>query len=330
MNRKLLTAALTLTACAPAPPLVEDVTLTMNENESAPLAGVLQYSADLSVRPRFTLSSEGEEDIVVTDAPANASGPTPLLGMRADREYTVSVSFEPEAGGAAVPGGDFTLTTPPLPDDFPPIEVTTIRPARMEPGYQFVPTMRWTKRGPDREFGLVFALDAAGEVVWYFRTDKSVNDVKRLPNGDLIYLAGRDGRMVQEGSPEDLRRQPRDLFVASFFGGSSLVAGERTGNFLRCADWAFPVREGGEDGPATVVLLPDELEVAAPGSGDLQGTVRSVALRGGVGVVEVSPEGGSVPSLWALASPGPLPSPGDPVGVRFRQPPFHCIQERRM
>ncbi len=197
MNRKLLTAALTLTACAPAPPLVEDVTLTMNENESAPLAGVLQYSADLSVRPRFTLSSEGEEDIVVTDAPANASGPTPLLGMRADREYTVSVSFEPEAGGAAVPGGDFTLTTPPLPDDFPPIEVTTIRPARMEPGYQFVPTMRWTKRGPDREFGLVFALDAAGEVVWYFRTDKSVNDVKRLPNGDLIYLAGRDGRMVQ-------------------------------------------------------------------------------------------------------------------------------------
>ena len=128
--------------------------------------------------------------------PIAASGPTPLLGLRADHEYAITLNFETESG-QTFPGGEFSLTTPPLPDDFPPIEITTLRPARMEPGYQFIPVMRWTKRGPDREFGLVLALDSAGEIVWYFRTTKSVNDVKRLPNGDLIYLAGRDGRMVQ-------------------------------------------------------------------------------------------------------------------------------------
>jgi arylsulfate sulfotransferase len=67
----------------------------------------------------------------------------------------------------------------------------------MEPGYQFIPVMRWTERGPDRGFGLVLALDGAGEIVWYYRTNKSVNDIKRLDNGDLIYLAGRDGWMIQ-------------------------------------------------------------------------------------------------------------------------------------
>jgi len=197
MTRKLITAALFLTACAPAPPVIEGVTLKMNPNESAPLAGVLEYSADQAVRPRFTLSSEGEADIVISDAPAAQSGPTPLLGMRPEREYKVSVSFEPAAGGAAADGGTFTLSTPALPDDFPPIEVTTLRPTRMEPGYHFIPVMRWTERGPDREFGLVLALDSAGEVVWYYRSDRTVNDVKRLSNGDLIYLAGRDGRMMQ-------------------------------------------------------------------------------------------------------------------------------------
>lgn len=187
---------LLLAACAPAPPLIEGVRLELNANEHAPLAAVLHYTADQPLRPLFTLHHASDPDVQIQDAPIAASGPTPLLGLRADHEYAITLNFETESG-QTFPGGEFTLTTPPLPDDFPPIDITTLRPARMEPGYQFIPVMRWTKRGPDREFGLVLALDSAGEIVWYFRTNKSVNDVKRLPNGDLIYLAGRDGRMVQ-------------------------------------------------------------------------------------------------------------------------------------
>ena len=197
MNRKLLIAALTLTACSPAPPVIEGISLKMNQNESAPLAAILEYSSDQPVRPVFNLFHEGEELLQITDAPFAMSGPTPILGLRADRNYAVTISFETEEGGTSLIAERHELTTPALPDDFPPIEITTRRQARMEPGYQFVPVMRWTKKGPDREFGLVFALDNAGEVVWYFKTNKSVNDVKRLPNGDLIYLEGRDGRIVQ-------------------------------------------------------------------------------------------------------------------------------------
>lgn len=206
MNRTLLIAALSLCACAPAPPPpgISGVSLKMNPNERAPLAGVLEYTSDSEVRPRFILSAEGDADVIIDDAPAAMSGPTPLLGMRPDKEYKVTVSFDSPAGDSTTEGGTFTLKTPPLPDDFPPLEVTTLRPARMEPGYHFIPVMRWTKRGPDREYGVVFALDAAGEVVWYFRTDETINDVKRLPNGDLIYLASRNGRMAQINKLGDL------------------------------------------------------------------------------------------------------------------------------
>ena len=196
MTRLPLLSILALAACAPPPPVIEGVSLQMNPNESAPLAAVLEYSADQPVRPVFALRHEGEEELLIQDAPFAASGPTPVLGLRSDRKYAVTVSFESEEG-VTVPGDEFTLSTPPLPEKFPTLEITTLRPQRMEPGYQFIPVMRWTEKGPDREFGLVIALDGAGEVVWYYRTDKSVNDVKRLPNGDLLYLAGRDGRMVQ-------------------------------------------------------------------------------------------------------------------------------------
>ena len=197
MNHKLLIPALTFAACAPAPPLIEGVSLKMNPSERAPLAAILEYSSDQPVRPVFNLSREGEEMLQITDAPFATSGPTPVLGLRAGQDYTVTISFETEGGVSSLIAEGHEISTPALPEDFPPIEVTTRRQARMEPGYQFVPAMRWTERGPDRDYGLVFALDSDGEVVWFFKTNKSVNDVKRLPNGDLIYIQGRDGRIVQ-------------------------------------------------------------------------------------------------------------------------------------
>jgi hypothetical protein len=60
-----------------------------------------------------------------------------------------------------------------------------------------VPTYRWTASGPDREFGLVLGLNASGDVVWYYRTDHTISEPQINADGNLMYLSGRDGKMME-------------------------------------------------------------------------------------------------------------------------------------
>ncbi|MCK5718538.1 MAG: aryl-sulfate sulfotransferase, partial [Thiomargarita sp.] len=45
-------------------------------------------------------------------------------------------------------------------------------------------------------FGMLLALDAEGEVIWYYRVNSRISDIERLRNGNLIYLT-KDYRAVE-------------------------------------------------------------------------------------------------------------------------------------
>ena len=94
--------------------------------------------------------------------------------------------------------------------------------------------------------------------------------------GSAIALM-RQGRVVQVGAPEELRRRPAERFVAEFLGAAALL----------------PTEDGLE------VLCPEDLELTV--DGDLAGTISAIEVAGGVRVALVEVDG---VQLRVVAEPG--------------------------
>ncbi len=134
-----------------------------------------------------------------------------------------------------------------------------------------------------------------------------------------------DGRIAQVGRPEDVYRQPATEAVAAFLGDANLLPGVVRGGMIETELGAVPVAL--PDGPAVVLLRPEDLEVDeapnGPGRvvhGEYHGHDRvvSVALPSGAQVrVRVAAgqtlAGGEAVLLrartrCAVAYPGPRPT----------------------
>ena len=170
---------------------------TPNPNPRAPLALIGRLSTDAPASARVTLD-DGERATTLERWPELARERELLvLGFHPATRYAVWVDVT-DAGGRTVRSEVFEWTTPPLPAGFPPLSVSVCRPALMEPGVTLIPAERWPGRGdPDREFGALFALDAHGEVVWFFDAPHAISEAKRLASGNLLYYHGTRGNVVE-------------------------------------------------------------------------------------------------------------------------------------
>ena len=147
----------------------------MDPNRETPLAGVVEMQTDEPTGVELTISGDGDE-WTVTFPPA-LDHYCPVLGMKPDRTYSVDVSLT--AGGGLLVD-TLMATTPSLPADFPLLSVTST-PENMEPGFQLVDCS---------QPGYAFAVDSAGDVVWYTTRCPMPGGPRQLPNGNLLYLAG--------------------------------------------------------------------------------------------------------------------------------------------
>ena len=78
----------------------------------------------------------------------------------------------------------------------------------------------------------------------------------------------RDGRIVQQGTPEDLYERPADEGLARFLGAVNLIEAELEGGTARTSLGLLALREqaaAAKDGPATVMVRPEQLEVRLRG-----------------------------------------------------------------
>ncbi|SFV35003.1 ABC transporter ATP-binding protein [Hyphomicrobium facile] len=82
--------------------------------------------------------------------------------------------------------------------------------------------------------------------------------------GEAIGLANRvavmnAGRIVQEGTPEDIYQRPSNAFVAGFVGESNILSLTRQSGSCRLADNIIP--SSGPDGTVAMMIRPDDISL---------------------------------------------------------------------
>ena len=173
---------------------IDNIELELNPSGNVPLAAQLTFTTDTPTVATLHIYDGKKTKKVTPNSEYTTEHDLMVLGLRPDRINTVRVTVKDRSGRRASTE-KMELETGPLPDNFPPIDVKISRPRRMEPGYTMVPFFRWAEAGPDKDYGLVLALDAHGEVVWYYETDVTVSDLVPTRDGTFTYQISRNGRM---------------------------------------------------------------------------------------------------------------------------------------
>jgi hypothetical protein len=193
-------------------------TLTLNPNGTTPLAGVVELETDVPTMVQLVVTS-GLHSFSVNLPTVTAQHYIPVVGMKADRTYTVEVNLIP--GGNV---GTLFTTTDPLPADFPVITTVVSDPTMMEPGFTLTDCM--VEPGGGTTFTRYsMAVDNVGEVVWY--TTHCLASADYLPSGEILYrnnaeaiimdFVGNQKRVTLQypglGSHHDLERTPHGTFL---------------------------------------------------------------------------------------------------------------------
>ena len=128
----------------------------------------------------------------------------------------------------------------------------------------------------------------------------------------------RHGRLVQLTDPRTLYRRPTDLDVAAFVGEAVVLDADVRAGVAHCVlgelagEWAGPGNTPPE-GPARVLLRPEQLRLGAPGSGAPVARVRRVDFYGHDSRVWLDlPDGVSVSARLEGVD---VPSAGEDVSI---------------
>jgi putative spermidine/putrescine transport system ATP-binding protein len=130
--------------------------------------------------------------------------------------------------------------------------------------------------------------------------------------GEALSMADRvavfnDGRIVQEGTPQDIYERPRTRFVADFVGSANVLSPDLAARAGGARRWTS--------------LRPEAIEMVAEGAGRITGEVRSLRYLGAVNRVTLEvPEGEISVAVPATQS---LPAPGTTVGLGWADRAMH-------
>jgi len=173
------------------PPVLGEVVLTP-PSDRAPLAAQLSVSTDEPAVVVLTVDDGARQWSVTPSAEPRIDHSVLVLGLRPDTRHQLVVTATDEAGNEST-SVQATIATDPLPDNFPPFEVTVSDSERSEPGVTIFALMRWPDGGQATSEGIVVAVDASGEVVWYHESGHYITDLFRLRNGHFVYIGSVNG-----------------------------------------------------------------------------------------------------------------------------------------
>jgi multiple sugar transport system ATP-binding protein len=114
------------------------------------------------------------------------------------------------------------------------------------------------------------------------------DQVEAMTLADRIVIMNK-GRIEQQGTPEEIYARPQSTFVAAFIGSPpmNLISGSLNDGVFRHAAGTLDAVASPVGGPVILGQRPEDLKIAAPGAGDLQGKVFSYELLGDSSLVAV-------------------------------------------
>jgi arylsulfate sulfotransferase len=185
-----------LSGCS-SPPAIIDIELVSNPNEAAPLAGILVMKTDRPVVPAIWLDDGIQVSEVTPDPEAATEHTVPILGLRPGTLHKVVVKAKDQRGNVAI-SDTLSIETSPLPEDFPPVQVSHEVSGDVEPGITMINAFRWKGQfDDDPDWGLAFGVDHEGEVRWFLKTDFGISEPRRMYNGNLLISGHQDGRLFE-------------------------------------------------------------------------------------------------------------------------------------
>ncbi len=186
-----------------APSFTALPTIVQNPNAAVPLAAVLTVAPDqavsASVDVEETLAGKPAKNwrVVFADVKAGEAR-LPMLGFRPGGTSRISVTLRAKDGSEAK-SQPLTYAAPPASVvglGWPGIAVDIRDAAKMDPGVTF---MSLRRRAPGRQawqstaqqrfarrWGMILALDKAGDPIWFYRSDQRVAGVQAMADGNLL------------------------------------------------------------------------------------------------------------------------------------------------
>lgn len=158
------------------------------------------------------------------------------------------------------------------------------------------------------------ALRAAGATAVLVTHDQE----EALSTADLVAVM-RDGVVVQQGTPQEVYRSPRDVEVARFVGEAVVIPARVRDGVVWTPLGHLPLTEPAADGQGMVVLRPEQVHLVAEGQG-LAAQVVDTSFYGHDASVRLDVRcPGDVHLPVVCRTQGEVPT-GDRVGVRIVGP----------
>lgn len=151
--------------------------------------------------------------------------------------------------------------------------------------------------------------DAAGVTTVFVTHDQE----EALELADRVAVLN-NGVLEQIGAPEEILEHPRSAFVAGFIGQSSEIRGQIEAGVFR-ADGARLPAEGKKEGPASVFVRPDEVEVCGPEEPGVDAILLRAAPTGGLVRLECALRDGRFLEVLVPRSKAP---PAEAFGTSIR------------
>jgi len=179
----------------PSLELTADPVILLNPSGVAPLTATISFSTNISVIPKIrVIGKNGEASDVVKSFPSASNFEIPILGLYADYNNEIELSFS-DAQSNNLGTINFSLQTAPLIADMPEIDINVVNPSMMKPGFNFV--NYFGHNGTFRP-QKPFMFDQFGDIRWYLDyTDHPIlgnlfydNGMARLRNGNLFFGDG--------------------------------------------------------------------------------------------------------------------------------------------